>query len=414
MYNGSPTNWSTTIGPSSGGWYKMFEVFEVPSPVIGAIGTVAQGVNYDWLRQDVRPGQLNLNLIMDEEVFLGLMGNAGVRIDNPGPLQQVTAVPTSLNGLSMANILLAPRIVTQVGPTGVPTASYAISSNTGFYDAIINGTPFLKQAFVDFLSIRHGANSDPTNSFNYLFFGARPQPLGGGVPPFWPMEAPFRSLTYPDINFTIMRPAFPTLNRAWTDHGVTGLDAGVKNQGILNRSAPPSPTAPYLPPAMPPRRLFQLPDYESSYSNASNAALILSDTNQIGYTPPPIPTLQDPNVSMTNNTDPAKILNSTQRHPNYRSEWLQKLMNLSTVRTHQYAVWVTVGFFEVTAVGDPAMAGTNPTAAFDVIGREVGTLKGKNFRHRGFFIVDRLKLGGFDPRSPGKYQEAVLYRKIIQ
>ena len=28
---------------------------------------------------------------------------------------------------------------------------------------------------------------------------------------------------------------------------------------------------------------------------------------------------------------------------------LQKVMNLTTVRTHQYAVWMTVGFFEVTA-----------------------------------------------------------------
>ena len=51
----------------------MLEFFEVPSPVIGATGPVAQGDNFDWFRQDVKPGLLNLNLIIDEEVFFGLM-----------------------------------------------------------------------------------------------------------------------------------------------------------------------------------------------------------------------------------------------------------------------------------------------------------------------------------------------------
>ena len=63
-------------GPSGAGWFKMFEFFEVPSPAFKAIGLVAAGVNYDWSRQDLKPGLLNLNLIIDEEVFLGLMGDS--------------------------------------------------------------------------------------------------------------------------------------------------------------------------------------------------------------------------------------------------------------------------------------------------------------------------------------------------
>ena len=35
-------------GPTGGGWFKMFEFFEVPSPAFGAIGPVAQGSNFDW------------------------------------------------------------------------------------------------------------------------------------------------------------------------------------------------------------------------------------------------------------------------------------------------------------------------------------------------------------------------------
>ena len=59
-------------GYAADGWFKMFEFFEVPSQMIGAIGPVAQGTNFDWLRQDIKPGQLNLNLIIDEEVFFSV------------------------------------------------------------------------------------------------------------------------------------------------------------------------------------------------------------------------------------------------------------------------------------------------------------------------------------------------------
>ena len=35
-------------------------------------GTTDAGENFDWFRQDQKPGLLNLNLIIDEEVFAGL------------------------------------------------------------------------------------------------------------------------------------------------------------------------------------------------------------------------------------------------------------------------------------------------------------------------------------------------------
>jgi hypothetical protein len=290
----------------------------------------------------------------------------------------------------------APRIVTQLNPAGVPT-SYSIS-NVGFYDAQFSLNLYLKQAFSDFLGIRHGANMDPSGTYNLLYFGSTTA-----------LEAPFRSLTYPDINATVMRPAFPTLNQTLLNHGITKQDAGVKNVDLVTRTVPFAQATPYYPPAIPPRRLFQIPDKDAN----SSGALTLPDPFLVGYTPPAA-ALIETGVRLTSPpafgsfTTPEKLLDNSEQHPYYRSEWLQKMMNLSTVRTHQYAVWVTVGFFEVTTAGDAA------TGTYDVIGREVGTLKGKDFRHRAFFIVDRLKLGGFDPRSPGQYQDAVLYRKIIQ
>ena len=65
-------------GPGADGWFKMFEFFEVPSQSLGAIGAVAQGTNFDWARQDMKPGLLNLNLIIDEEVFFSVLGSQSI------------------------------------------------------------------------------------------------------------------------------------------------------------------------------------------------------------------------------------------------------------------------------------------------------------------------------------------------
>ena len=94
---------------------------------------------------------------------------------------------------------------------------------------------------------------------------------------------------------------------------------------------------------------------------------------------------------------------------------LQRVMNLTTVRTHQYAVWITVGFFEVKRKGNVAMAYSgDPRLAFDVLGPEIGLPDQKRRRYRGFFLVDRLKLDGFNPTTAGPWQSAVAYRQSIQ
>ena len=123
----------------------------------------------------------------------------------------------------------------------------------------------MKAAFAQFLNLRHGGTG--------LLFSAIP-------------ERPFHSLSYPDINYTVMRPA--TLPPASTTYnpGASGYnsatytgDPGVRNPYIY----PPGPTsigptgaantvfAPgtlfngvttnvTLPTPIPARRLFQIPD----------------------------------------------------------------------------------------------------------------------------------------------------------
>ena len=109
----------------------------------------------------------------------------------------------------------------------------------------------------------------------------------------------------------------------------------------------------------------------------------------------------------------------TKQHPYFRTEMLQKAMNLTTVRTHQYAVWITIGFFEVKRQGDPLMANANPgtslaTLGFDILGPEIGASTGKTTRYRGFFLVDRLQLTGYDPNVIGSFRPAVVYRQTIE
>ncbi len=169
-----------------------------------------------------------------------------------------------------------------------------------------------------------------------------------------------------------------------------------------------STTPPILPPTgvLPPTAIVNAsgagyPPYVQWYNaNTPPASLALSSGTNSPYL--------GSGSSGGSNTD-------DRQHPYWRSELIQKAMNLTTVRTHQYAVWITIGFFEIKKQGDIGMLGQGvPQLAFDIMGSEVGAANGNNVRYRGFFIVDRLKLTGFNFNTAGAFRTAILYRKIIQ
>ncbi len=379
-------------GPSGAGWFKMLGLFDVPSPVMGAIGTMSQGQNFDWFRQDLKPGLLNLNLVIDDEVFASLMGEIpGGEIDTGATL------PAEL-----------PEVVTQVDANETPTSSYVVK-NLGYLNG---GSNALKAAFRKFLIQRHGGSG-------YLFALGRGQvgDRGATLTPGRPRvaaERPYHDLTYPDINYTVMRPASlppsENPNVLWNPvppwEGGPALanlkppgfqwDPGVKNPYIFAENYPVQP------PPIPPRRLLQVPDITLPVSNASATG----DPYVNSY-----PTALITNLASSTVGGGAGDRRS---HPYFRSEWMQKVTNLTTVRTHQYAVWVTVGFFEVTRQGTPSLAANRPDLAHDILGEEIGLRAGRNVRHRSFFIVDRTKLFGRTATAQDTFNNAVLYRRRIQ
>ncbi len=73
--------------------------------------------------------------------------------------------------------------------------------------------------------------------------------------------------------------------------------------------------------------------------------------------------------------DSGNTWEDTTRGAYFKYDMRQRLGNLVTTRSSVFAIWITVGYFEVDATGAPIA--------------ELGADTGDTTRHRGFFIVDR-------------------------
>ena len=177
----------------------MFDFFEVPSQAIGAIGPVAQGTNFDWVRQDIKPGLMNVNLIIDEEAFFSRLRPAE-HVVHPDAAQRhrasavaqhaVSALPMTTQRAPMAHVRSPPipygwspipLVVSAFQANGAPNYVYPLvdqTTSTGIRgqgpDPDGVSTPVsrdrttptaapgvgnrIKAAFAQFLWLRHGGS----------------------------------------------------------------------------------------------------------------------------------------------------------------------------------------------------------------------------------------------------------------
>jgi hypothetical protein len=91
----------------------------------------------------------------------------------------------------------------------------------------------------------------------------------------------------------------------------------------------------------------------------------------------------------------------TDRNPYFRCVTMQRLSNLVTCRSNVYAIWLTVGYFEV----DPY---TNQ------LGRELGSDRGEVERHRAFYIIDRSIPVACQPGENHNVDRAIRLRRFIE
>jgi hypothetical protein len=90
---------------------------------------------------------------------------------------------------------------------------------------------------------------------------------------------------------------------------------------------------------------------------------------------------------------------------------IERLSNLTTTRSNVYAIWVTVGYFEVF----PDTSNTQYQVQGGYrMGNEIGSDTGEISRHRGFAIIDRTIPVGYERGVNHNVDKVFLIKKILE
>jgi predicted RNA-binding protein with TRAM domain len=130
---------------------------------------------------------------------------------------------------------------------------------------------------------------------------------------------------------------------------------------------------------MPAVRSFGTPNAEAATSPYSIAASAVPKISPYIQNSGPDETLLKLVPATTSNSAPDQV--------RFRNELLSRLINVTTTRSNVFAVWATIGYFEVE--NDGPYTPSNPAR----LGKEIGSDQGQVSRDRFFFVLDRSKLG---------------------
>ncbi len=117
--------------------------------------------------------------------------------------------------------------------------------------------------------------------------------------------------------------------------------------------------------------------------------------------------------------------NNPEGNAYFRYHKLQRLSNLLTTHSNVYAVWITVGYFELLpwTPRDPLgrVDTTGTVLAKDAIqaagyelGLELGSDTGQIKRHRAFYIIDRSIPVAFEPGENHNVDRAIRVQRILE
>ena len=145
----------------------------------------------------------------------------------------------------------------------------------------------------------------------------------------------------------------------------------------------------------------------SPYESAINATLLLDDPNDAGV-PIFAPAIDDTNITNS-----------------YTAfEGIQRLSDMTTTRSNVFAIWLTLGYFEVekiqpgqtyngwTAPSQPTFQAIYPDGY--MLKKEVGLETGEIKRHRAFYIIDRSIPYGYRRGQKLNSEDAILLKRFIE
>jgi len=99
----------------------------------------------------------------------------------------------------------------------------------------------------------------------------------------------------------------------------------------------------------------------------------------------------------------------TRRNPYFRFQAHTKVNNLLTGHSNVFAIWITVGYFELEPTN---VSPINPDGFR--LGREVGSETGDVRRHRAFYMVDRSIPVAYEPGENHNVDRCILLRRVIE
>jgi hypothetical protein len=112
--------------------------------------------------------------------------------------------------------------------------------------------------------------------------------------------------------------------------------------------------------------------------------------------------------------DPGQAYLNGDTNANVRNLVYQKLGNMVTTRSNVYAIWITMGYFEVEAVDttDLKVAAAYPGGYR--LKQELGIDTGEIERHRSFYIIDRTIPVGFNRGEDLNVEKTILLKRFIE